>query len=264
MPAAKPPKAVLVYPRSAPINVGRLVEELRLAIEELGLTIAVFTTNGIPADRDWKRGTVQALSPAHAEELYRLLHHGPVAVAGFGRSYVRRDPRRTALNAASAIDLRDFVAHKAFVQLIGARPDIARFGPGFSDWRGETRCTGISDPRVLPFQTFTTARPWPELSSEAGRSSFNSAYGAGARRTDDGKRKWNVATAMHGHAAPSTVARRELPQGAHWDVQFQKASLLYAANEVWQVPRRTYMNVYPDGGLRGGSRDVPSARRLWP
>ena len=70
--------------------------------------------------------------------------------------------------------------------------------------------------------------------------------------------------AMYARVTRCHVAGRDLGAGAHWDVQFRKRARLLNANEVWEVPRRSYLNVYPDGGIRAGSNDVPSAKRVWP
>jgi hypothetical protein len=134
----------------------------------------------------------------------------------------------------------------------------------FVSWREVVRCEGQDDPRALPLHTFDADGPCPALAEEAGRKSFASRYGTGRLRVDQSGREWARATALHGWEAV-TVAGCQLRPGFHWDVGYRRGSgTLLCANAVWRLPRRGYANVYPDGGVRGGTTDVPSIKKIWP
>jgi hypothetical protein len=191
------------------------------------------------------------------------LHHGPVMVTAVTSVFVLRDPRSADIRRKDTLRLSDFVEHKAAFLLVNGRTDVAAIESTFRGWRAVVRCTGRDDPRVLPLHTFDADGPCPELAQNAGRRAFASRYGAGRLRVDRRGRNWERAV-PHGREGV-TVAGYQLIQGFHWDVSYRRGSgTLLCANAVWRLPPRSYANVYPDGGVRGGSTDVPPIKRIWP
>ena len=258
------PKVVLVRPESAHQTVDRLIGELTDETHRLGLALTVLKAGTQRPSREWKLKPIQVLVPGDAERLYRLLHHGPVIVAAFTSVYVLRDPRSTAIREKDTLRLEDFVAHKAAFLLVNGRTDVVALESTFLAWRSVVGCDGPDDPRVLPLHSFDADGPCPDLADDSGRKAFASRYGTGRLRTDQSGREWARATALHGREA-LTIAGCRLVAGFHWDVRYPRGSgTLLCANAVWRLPRRGYANVYPDGGVRGGSADVPPIKRIWP
>jgi hypothetical protein len=62
---------------------------------------------------------------------------------------------------------------------------------------------------------------------------------------------------MHGYP-DLQVAGCQLTRGFHWDVRpGGDSKLIYTSEAVWKV--HVYLNVYPDGGLRG---QIPYAKKV--
>jgi len=262
--AATPAKVVLVRPASATESLDRLIRELMDEVRWLGLSLAVLKAGSTRPHRDWKRKAIHVLAPADAERLYRVLHHGPVIVTALTAVFVLRDPSATVVREKDTLRLEDFVEHKSAFLLVNGRTDISALGSRFSAWCSAPRCTGPDDPRVLPLHTFDANGSCPELGSDSGRKAFASRYGTSRLRADERGRKWARATALHGREA-LTVAGHQLVHGYHWDVGYPRGSgTLLCANAIWRLPRRSYANVYPDGGVRGGNTDVPPIKKIWP
>jgi hypothetical protein len=58
------------------------------------------------------------------------------------------------------------------------------------------------------------------------------------------------------------VAGCLLSKGFHWDVEAPRGgAMLCSSDSVWKVQGQGYVNVYPDGVIRGGKR---SARQWSP
>lgn len=262
--APKPPKAIVVVPRSVSDQVRALRKLFIREAECAGLRIAVFEAQEIRevSHEHWTR-PVRLLAPRDAAEVYRLLHHGPVMVVAFTSAFIRRDPSGNPLTRKQALPLAQFVAHKAHFSLINGRPDIARALADFDAWRHTVACDGQDDPRILPLHTFLRAGTWASLGDERERQRFAREHGTGGLRTDSDGRRWERASVPHGRDV-LTVAGATLPQGMHWDVQFrQHKGTLLCANEVWRVPQGCHVNVYPDGRARG-KPGRGHARRVWP
>ena len=262
--APAPPKVVVVRPQTPGPMLDRLIRELMDETRRLGLALVVLKARTTRADRDWKQKPVEVLDPADAERLYRLLHHGAVLVTAVTSIFVLRDPRLARVREKDVLRLEDFVEHKAGFLLVNGRTDVAALEATFLSWRTMVRCEGQDDPRVLPLHTFDADGPCPDLAHAAGRKAFASRYGTGVLRTDLTGREWARATALHGREVV-TIAGCRLRPGFHWDVAYRKGSgTLLCANAVWRLPSRGYANVYPDGGVRGGSTDVPAIKKIWP
>lgn len=57
------------------------------------------------------------------------------------------------------------------------------------------------------------------------------------------------------------VAGRELARGFHWNVSHSASNAsLGNSSETWSVNKGGYVNVYPDGHIRGGS----GAKKVYP
>lgn len=259
-----PPKVVIIRPQSPPQTLERLIGELASETKRLGLALTVLKARTTRTNREWKRKPVEVLAPGDAERLYRLVHHGPVMVTAVTSIFVLRDPRSADLREKDVLRLEDFVEHKAGFLLVNGRTDVAGLEATFSSWRSVVRCDGQDDPRVLPLHMFDAGGPCPDLTTDAGRNAFASRHGTGRLRTDLSGREWARATAFHGREA-LTIAGCLLRQGFHWDVGYRRGSgTLCCSNAVWRLPPRSYANVYPDGGVRGGSTDVPPIKKVWP
>jgi len=260
----KPPKAIIVVPRSASDHVRGLLKLFIAQAQKAGLRIATFEVREIRevSEEHWTK-PVRLLAPNDAAEVYRLLHHGPVLVVAFTSAFVRRDPSSDPLTRKQALPLSRFVAHKAQFALINGRPGIPKALIEFEAWRQAVACEGQDDPRVLPLHTFLSAGTWAALGDGRERERFAQEHGSGGLRTDSGGRRWERASAPHGRET-LTVAGATLPQGMHWDVQFAHGKgTLHCANEVWRVPRGCHVNMYPDGRARG-KPGKGYAKRVWP
>ena len=259
-----PPKVVVVRPESTPEPMDRLIGEIRAEAQRIGLALTVLKARSTRPSREWKRRPIQVLTPGDAERLYRLLHHGPVIVAAFTSIYVLRDPRSLSIREKHTVRLQDFVEHKACYLLVNGRTDVSALESTLLEWRVVVRCDGPDDPRALPLHSFDADGPCPDLADDEGRKGFGAKYGSGRLRLDESGREWARATALHGRQT-LTIAGCRLIAGFHWDVSYRRGSgTLLCANAVWRLPRRSYANVHPDGDVRGGSRDVPPIKRIWP
>jgi hypothetical protein len=110
----------------------------------------------------------------------------------------------------------------------------------------------------LPFHIFSGDHY--QLSTAAGRDEFERRHGNASSRRDNRGLNWEIpGRAMHGRDA-LCVAGCWLRPGFHWDVSTPGRLLdVRTPLEVWRIER--YVNVYPDGYVRGAR---PHARRIWP
>lgn len=210
------------------------------------------------------RPLVGVLAPTDACALYRSLHRAPVLIFELHPSFVQRRPNVKAQDESHLVRLEQFVAHKAYFASVKTNADADCHLDRFAVWHQTVSCEGQNDPRALPLHAFNVDHPWADLVSDDGRKTFNRKYGGTTQRTDPKNRLWRCADARHGREI-LRVAGCDMPRGAHWDVNSPRSRTeLVAANAVWAVPRRGYVNVSPDGAIRGGSRGTPTAKRLWP
>ncbi len=255
---------VLVRPAKEPEDVTALVAQATSIAKSLGVPIpkTYRAERGAVVGEPWHR-PVQFLTPIDARRLYRSLHKQQTLVLSFTAVYVRRDPSRQPVERRAALNLKDFVDHKASFALVRGNPDLKSIR-AFSNGVRSLSCEGEGDPRCLPLHVFTVDRRWPELTSSAGRAAFSRAYDEGQSRLDSGRKRWTRADrgAYHG-GEELTVGDKVLPKGMHWDVESERGQVrLVTADEVWRLPQagRGYINVFPDAYVKGGK----GARLIWP
>lgn len=197
------------------------------------------------------------IAPDVATQLYRQLHRPRVAVLSLDREpwvclYPHAD---TAIKLERLARLPKFVRYKALYRRVRTQDQAAGALSGFRHWLTNTPCDGDADPRVLPFHLFESKLSG-DLNSEDGRRSFSDAHGAPRSREDGEGLKWGYRV-MHGYA-DLQVAGCQLTRGFHWDVRpAGGAKLIYTPEAAWKV--HVYLNIYPDGGLRGQS---PYAKKV--
>ena len=200
-----------------------------------------------------------------ATNLYKRLHRAGVGVwqIGDARAPTTPQPRNARKDYVS---LADFVRHKAFharLPLDGFKESWREPLFGFQQWLSAIGCENEADPRCLPFHVFDTRFDIDQLASACGRSSFTKTHGPQSSRMDDRELTWSRARQMHGREILN-VAGRELAQGFHWDVSHSASNAsLGNSSETWRVNKRGYVNIYPDGHIRGG-RGGRGARKVYP
>ncbi len=121
------------------------------------------------------------------------------------------------------------------------------------------------DPRALPFLPFDLGRRKDEdlgLETPEGRAAFRESFGPARTRRDARGVEWRLnRRAFHGRDVLS-VRGQELCKGLHWDVQLDRGSAdLCMADEVWNIKRSQYLNIYPDMHTRSTRR---GGRKVWP
>lgn len=198
-----------------------------------------------------------------ATNLYKRLHRARVGVwqIGDARAPTTPQPRNARKDYVS---LADFVRHKAFHARL-PRDGFAESWRGhlfdFRQWLSAIGCENEADPRCLPFHVFDTRFDIDQLASARGRSRFADAHGPQSSRIDARGLTWSRAKGQGHGRKILNVAGRELAQGFHWDVSHGASNTrLGNSSEIWRVNKRGYVNVYPNGYIRGGS----GARRVYP
>ena len=202
------------------------------------------------------------LTPRDAHEVYAAAHRGPVAVATFRASFVRRDPSTTPARRRDLAGIASYLRYKAFHSLVRGRPDVATFFDEFAVWAGRTECENHTDPRAIPFHVFDVESEWTDLDTAASRQDFDRRHKHLGSRRDDSGRRWDPADPRAYHRPPELRVRgRALPVGFHWDVS-HNATRLLTSNEVWKLAGSgAYANVYPDGYI---ASSPGNAKRVWP
>lgn len=201
-----------------------------------------------------------------ATNLYKRLHRARVGVwqIGDARAPTTPQPRHVRKDYVS---LADFVRHKAFHARLPRRGFAESWRAhlsGFQEWLSVTGCENEGDPRCLPFHVFDTRFNIDRLASAGGRSDFGAEHGPQSSRIDNRGRRWiRPKGQFHGREILN-VAGRELAPGFHWDVSAQSSKFeLTTSSEILMVRKGGYINVYPDGYIRGGNgaRKVHSHRK---
>ena len=219
--------------------------------------------------RDWllqERGSdvrrfngrpVEVVAGVDADNLYRRAHRVRVAVLFFGRPFVPLNPEARIDRAEQRVALDRFVRYKAHAERLSEDVgDLSRHLASCEKWRESVECESGYDPRCLPLHLFKTGRV--ALDSPDDRQRFDDVYGAGARRRDDARLTWRLDAARFHGRERLHVAGCKLAAGFHWDVSVNgSAKTITTAVERWRV--RVYINVAPDGHLRGRA---PYARRM--
>lgn len=210
------------------------------------------------------------LSTGDARDIYQDLHVRDCLILVTHRCHIKADPSKDPTSLRELVLLADFVLHKAAFHLVRGVSDVVTSAGGFVSWPAANSCLGRHDPRIVPMHVFDSTRRWRGLDSEQGRSDFDRHYGLrGGSRRDVRGHEWRQPNALHGRVgaerAPLRVAGVPLEPGYHWDVQkgVGGSGTLLSESEVWKLRRENaYLNVYPNGHLRGDPKF--GARRVWP
>lgn len=255
---------VLVRPGRESTEIKRLAATARQEAERDAIPLLkTFRSQRGAVVGEWFHGPVEFLEPKDAHELYQRTHHSRVLVLTFTRVYVRRDPSRDPVVRRAALELGEFVEHKAESSLVRSETGLAETIQRFST-AAYRAFAGEDDPRCLPLHVFAVDRIWSALSEQDGRDAFSKLHGGPRSRVDTERKRWTRANRAEYHGVERlTIAGHDLPPGMHWDVTSERRpARLTTSKEVWEVPAtsRGHVNVYPDAYVRPGSE----ARRIWP
>lgn len=240
----------LVFPGLQRALVAPALKRLRTACSERGWRFEETPTRPLEV----RAGTWNLVSQEQAQTLYRRAHRTRTAVVSIGSSAQvclasESDLRRGLGSAASVVlTLSNYVRYKALFVSLRTADDPLRWVGAFDRWCDGVHCEGEYDPRCLPFHIFRTETK--DLDTAGQRSLFDDRHGHATRRCDDERRQWRLNPhAFHGIESLS-VAGRQLPTAYHWDVapEAGRTTRIRTPTEEWSV--ETYINVYPDGGLR--------------
>jgi len=200
------------------------------------------------------------LKPEDAENLYQRAHRARLGVLTTTDVFVRLNPTRHVLDKRWLARLSRLIRYKAFHARISERtltPTIT----AFVDWAGAVHCENERDPRVLPLHTFCPATDSANLDLAQGRVEFVRRHGPPTQRTCEQQLTWSPDPSHHGGREPQNVAGLVLTPGFHWDVVGERPTTrLLTLSDVWEVPRRQHVNVYPNGHIR--SRRTGTVRRV--
>jgi hypothetical protein len=207
------------------------------------------------------------LAPGDAGRIYRRAHRARVVVLVLGRSHVAIDPRHHQRPRPSTTwPLPRFLRYKTRVVISAPDTDWDELLPQLENaalWVEDVHIESEHDARCLPLSSFSPDAA-EDLDDSAARSVFERHHGRSSKRVDSGDNPWELNPRdFHGHETLQ-VAGRELPRGFHWDVRPGGRSPMHftSVEGVWQVPRRAYLNVYPDAHPR--PRKGGGVRQLWP
>jgi len=235
----------------------RTTAELRVTIAETCRQHDWTMSSRAVAEKKTPQGRpVPLLLPEIAAGLYPRAHRTRLCVLSVGTDpKVPLDPDEAiALRFGRYQPLRRFLAYKVFWARIPEDKQNGSWSGQFMSWCNRTECEGDHDPRILPFQIFSSGQS--NLQDQEARKNFNIKYGAGARRTDDKGSSWNLNPRdFHGQEALG-VAGHILRPGCHWDVVGQRWLITTPRGE-WRVDG--HVNIYPDAALRPKGTNV---RRL--
>jgi hypothetical protein len=260
-----PGRVFIIRPDVEVASVTTLLDAACRQAAKAGWEVKTYRSRRVRMFEEAKERTVDFLEPEDATGLYRTLHQSDVLTLAAQQTYVRRDPSRDPPVRRAAETLESFLRYKGIFALIRSDRDTAEQLARFEEWlRAAPGCTGIDDPRALPFHVFETGREWDSLGDTASDRAFQKAYGPPHTRNDDGKKTWSRAQHRHG-SLTLMISRCLLPDGAHWDVTAAgRKALIYTANKVWQLQDRrgSYANVYPDAHVRPTTGC--GCRQVWP
>lgn len=206
-------------------------------------------------------GVVNVLHPWHAHLLYQRAHRAQVAVVVAGHVFVARNPGRTPTHA-NRVSLQRWLAYKAFVRPLASATVTTVVLDDFAAWQTTHGCDGPHDPRALPRMTFRSAHdddnaPLGGSGARGFRTKHHHGPPPGKHHPvwrDDAGRNWLYdPSARHG-TEELVVANQPMGVGMHWDVDVVSGAIV-TTGKIWRPRRRrngTYLNVYPDSGLRAG------------
>jgi hypothetical protein len=227
------------------VAVGLSEDEIRV-VSDVASDLGYAFNRLIPVELSTGKGQkLQVLGRIDAAGLYERVHRDRLAILYGSRVVVRRVPS-AQLREAAVISLADFVRYKAFVRSV--RGADGKWLDAFAQWCNAVGWTTDSDPRCLPFQTFS-AKGRYDLDGEDERGRFEMDHHRPSGRSDDRGLFWQTArpNARHGRE-PIVIAGHELSLGYHWDVQGSGK----ISNSAVEYAFRGYINVYPDAGIRKG------------
>jgi hypothetical protein len=191
------------------------------------------------------------LEPDLANNLYQRLHRVRLAILTTAEVLVRLNPTRHVLDEKWLATLSRLVRYKGYCARVSSQ-NLATVLDDLEAWSSASHCDDERDPRVLPLHSFCPETDCPELDLEAGRTQFNLRFGPPTVRVCEQQMVWRPDLSRHGGREPQNVAGLLLTRGLHWDVVGQRqSSTLLTLVDVWQVPRRRHVNVYPNGYVRG-------------
>lgn len=201
------------------------------------------------------------IKPQDATNLYKRIHRARVGVLQIENADVptQPQPRNTPTDY---ITLRRFVLHKAYHNRLpneSLEDAWVSSRDEFLAWVAGIYCGNEGDPRCLPFHVFDTRFNLENLDGRDGRQRFAEIHGAQSSRSDEQGFKW-VRGMFHGREALQ-VAGLDLATGFHWDVSGKPRQRIVTTSDVWQLKPKGYVNVYPDGHIRGNTE---GANRVYP
>ena len=203
--------------------------------------------------------TVLVLDPWSALDLYEQIHLGYCLVVVIGRVRVMRR-YKIGPSTSNSVPISKFVQHKAIVfspSIISTEAQVHSEIEQFYEWASSMHCSGERDHRVLPMHSFSPDEDWADLGTLQGIRRFERTHGTAGSLQDASSRPWKRADA-HG-SLQTWVAGREITPGTHWDVQSTSATTtFYAIHQIWRIPKYGYLNVYPNGHVRGAKSNAVS------
>ncbi len=192
------------------------------------------------------------LGSEQARNLYQRLHRVRLGVLTTHEVFVRLNPTRHLLDEKWLARLSRLIRYKSYYARV-TTASVATILSEFEAWVSTRHCDDERDPRVLPLHTFCPGTDCGQLQSAQGRERFEEKYGPAVRRTCEQEMVWTPDPSSHGGREPQNVAGLTLPSGLHWDVKGTRTTTrLLTLVDVWEVPRRRHVNVYPNGYVRPG------------
>lgn len=195
---------------------------------------------------------IRLVEPRDAVAVYKRMHRAHVAIIYLDAPRLcNMPPEDRSLRREFTIPFKQYCQHKAFT-VSSSSTDSLGWLNEFENWTQNIHCTGDNDPRCLPFPTFESNLS-DSLATPEERKKFEAKHHSKNGREDLKRKLWQLdPNAFHGHEKLH-VTGHILPQGFHWDVQNETGKNIYLTSplEVWVVKK--YINVYPDGAIRGKS-----------
>lgn len=195
-------------------------------------------------------GSLRVLGPTGAKGIYTGAHREMTSVITLGSVRVPLDPTDRPTRRNSLL-VSDYLANKAHNRVVSRSEEAQAALEEAGEWMSGTHCDGADDPRCLPRMMFPSACP-THLPQHEQRQDFRKQHRVrGSSTWVDGEgRIWDHAGPPHTLDAVH-VGGVCLPLGMHWDVNSSRRFEVANGWEKWVVRREGYINVHPDGYLRG-------------
>lgn len=193
---------------------------------------------------------MRIIGPDDAQGLYTGAHRALTAVFTVGTVRVPLDPTAGRITRRTALPMAAYMANKAFIRVISRPEETAEALNAVAAWMAAVHCSGHDDPRCLPRMLFPSSVEM-DLSQDRQRDEFIRQHrGKGSVAWRDGEeRDWEYGP--HHTRDALHVGGHCLPLGMHWDVTSGRRFEMANGWEKRVVPRSGYLNVHPDGHLRG-------------